>query len=121
MTSPPLTKPRGDLHSSRMRNLRLLALVGPVFLLPLACEDSSGSPSGAAFTTEAGASFEAGIAPEGGAPETGVDASPPAPLGVTVTVTDDALPRSNVRVILQDAAGLVTGEKTTDAAGKVLL
>jgi hypothetical protein len=103
-----------------MRNLRLLALVAPVFFLPLACEDSSGSSSGATFNPEAGG-FEAGPSPEAGVPETGVDSSPPAPLGVTVTVTDDALPKSNVRVILQDAAGLVIGEKATDATGKVTL
>lgn len=121
MTPTPLTDPHGELHSSSMRNLRLLALVAPLFLLPLACEDSSGSPSGAAFTPEAGANFEAGISPEAGAPETGVDASPPAPLGVTVTVTEDALPKNSVRVILHDAAGVVIGEKTTDATGKVLL
>jgi hypothetical protein len=104
-----------------MRSLRLLALVAPVFLLPLACEDSSGSPSGAAFTPEAGAGFEAGTVPEAGVPETGVDAAPPAPLGVTVTVTDDALPKSGVRVILHDAAGLVIGQTVTDATGKVVV
>jgi hypothetical protein len=104
-----------------MRDLRLLAFVAPVFFLPLACEDSSGSSSGATFNPEAG-TFEAGPSPEAGPlPEAGTDSSPPAPLGVTVTVTDDALPKSNVRVILQDAAGLVTGEKATDATGKVTL
>jgi hypothetical protein len=54
-------------------------------------------------------------------PEAGVDSAPPAPLGVTVTVTDGALPLNNVRVILHDAAGLVIGEKATDATGKVTL
>jgi|GEM_PF-2905839 len=103
-----------------MRSLRLLALVAPVFFLPLACEDSSGSSSGATFNPEAGG-FEAGTVPEAGSPETGVDSSPPAPLGVTVTVTEDALPKSNVRVILQDAAGLVIGEQATDATGKVVV
>lgn len=109
-------------HSSSMRNLRLLALVAPVFLLPLACEDSNGSSSGATFNPEAG-SFEAGPSPEGGSPtpEAGQDATPPAPLGVTVTVLLDAAPKANVRVILQDATGAVTGEQTTDATGKVSL
>ncbi len=103
-----------------MRNLRFLALVTPVFLLPLACEDSSGSSSGGAFNPEAGPGFEAGTTPEAGPlPEAGVDSSPPAPSGVTVTVTEGALPSNNVRVILQDAAGLVIGEKSTDATGKV--
>jgi hypothetical protein len=100
-----------------MRSLRLLPLVfvAPVFLLPLACEDSSGSSSGATFNPEAG-SYEAGPVPEAG-----VDSSPPAPLGVTVTVTDDALPKSAVRVLLHDGAGALIGEKATDATGKVTL
>lgn len=106
-----------------MRSLRLLALVAPVLFLPLACEDSSGSSSGATFNPDA-STFEAGPSPvpeAGPLPEAGVDSSPPAPLGVTVTVTDNALPKAGARVILQDAAGLVTGEKATDATGKVTL
>jgi hypothetical protein len=106
-----------------MRSLRLLALVAPVLFLPLACEDSSGSSSGATFNPDAGG-FETGPSPmpeAGPLPEAGVDSSPPAPLGVTVTVTDSALPKANARVILQDAAGLVIDEKATDATGKVTL
>ena len=99
--------------------LAFLALVAPVFFLPLACEDSSGSSSGGAFNPEAGPGFEAGTTEAGPLPEAGVDASPPAPLGVTVTVTEGGLPSSSVRVILQDAAGLVIGDKATDATGKV--
>jgi hypothetical protein len=106
-----------------MRSLRLLALVAPVLFLPLACEDSSGSSSGVTFNPDAGG-FEAGPSPmpeAGPLPEAGVDSSPPAPLGVTVTVTANALPKVNARVVLHDAAGLVIGEKVTDAAGKVTL
>lgn len=103
-----------------MRKLRLLGLLAPVFLLPLACEDPAGSSSGGAFTPEAGA-FETGTSPEAGpAPDAAVpDAPPPAPVGITVTVTEKALPLASVRVILHDAAGAVIGEKTTDATGKV--
>ena len=105
-----------------MRSLRLLALVAPVLLFPLACEDSSGAPSGAVFNPEAGPGFEAGTMPEAGPlPEAGIDSAPPAPLGVTVSVTEGLLPLNNVRVILQDAAGLVIGDKTTDATGQVTL
>ena len=107
-----------------MRNLRRLALLAPaLFLLPIACEDSSSS-SGGNFTQEAGPGFEAGPTttpeagplPDGALPDTFVP-----PSGVTVTVLDGATPQMGVRVISHDAAGLVTAQATTDATGKVKL
>ena len=107
-----------------MRSLRRLALLAPaLFLLPIACEDSSSS-SGGTFTQEAGPGFEAGPTttpdagplPDGALPDTFVP-----PSGVTVTVLDGATPKMGVRVISHDAAGLVTGQAATDATGKVKL
>jgi hypothetical protein len=102
-----------------MRSLRLLALVAPALLLPVACEDS-GSSSGGTFNPEAGPGFEAGPAPEAGPlPEAGIDSStPPGPAGISVTVTDGVSPLKDVRIILHDAAGAASGDKKTDAAGK---
>jgi hypothetical protein len=104
-----------------MRNLRLLALVAPAFLLPVACEDS-GSSSGGAFNPEAGPGFDAGSPEAGPTPDAAVDSFvPPQPKGVTVTVLDGTAAKKDVRVILHDATGAVTGEKLTDAAGKATL
>lgn len=104
-----------------MRHLRLLALLAPVALLPIvACEDSSGSSSGAVFSPEAGPGFEAGPTPEAGPlPDGALPDTSTAPLGVTVTVSDGSTPQKNVRVIFHDASGLVTGQALTDVAGKV--
>ncbi|MDB5215225.1 MAG: hypothetical protein JWO86_3152 [Myxococcaceae bacterium] len=108
-----------------MRQLRLLALLAPVLLLPVACENSSSSPS-APFTFEAGPGFEAGPSPEAGPLEdAGIDAAdvfvPPAPTGVTVTVVQGLAPQADVRVISQDATGAVIGDQKTDATGKLLI
>jgi hypothetical protein len=113
-----------------MRHRRPLALLTPALLALLAllaaCEDSSSS-SGGNFAIEAGPGFEAGTSPvpEAGPlpmPEAGTDAFvPPVILGVTVTVTDGVTPQNNVRVILHDATGAVTGQLKTDATGKVAI
>ena len=121
-TRPALTEERRERHSLAMRRLRLLAFGAAMLFVPLGCEDSSGSSSGASFNPEAGPGFEAGASPDAGpSTEAGTDSAPPAPLGVTVTVTDDARPSNKVRIILHDAAGLVIGERVTDATGKVTL
>ncbi len=110
-----------------MRQLRLLALLGPALLLlpAVACEDpSSTSPQ---FTFEAGPGFEAGPPAEGGPIPDGGDIEaadvivPPVPKGVSVTVTDNLVPKANVRVISQDATGAVISEGKTDATGKLKL
>lgn len=105
-----------------MRHLRLLALLAPALLLPIACEDSSGSSSGAVFAPEGGPGFEAGPPlgplPDGALPDSSLPDTSTKPLGVTVTVFDGATPKKDVRVIFHDAAGLVTGQAVTDAAGK---
>lgn len=111
-----------------MRQLRLLALLGPALLLivpVVACEDSSSSSP--QFTFEAGPGFEAGPPAEAGPiPDGGeVDAAdvfvPPAPKGVHVTVIDGVLPKADVRVISQDATGAVIAEAKTDATGKLTI
>lgn len=104
-----------------MRQLRLLALLVPVLLLPAACEDSSSS-SGGTFNPEGGAEFEAGPPAEAGPlPEAGADTAPPTPKGVTVSVLDALAPKKDVRVITHDAAGAITADLKTDATGKVTL
>jgi hypothetical protein len=103
-----------------MRNLRLLGLLAPVLLLAVACEDSSSS-SGGVFNPEAGPGFDGGGLPEAGpipVADAGIDAPPPTPKGVTVTVLDALVGKKDVRVIFHDATGAVTGEKLTDATGK---
>ncbi|MEA2746564.1 MAG: hypothetical protein QOI41_707 [Myxococcales bacterium] len=103
-----------------MKNLRALALLAPVLFVPLACENSS-SPS-ASFVPEAGPGFEAGPSPEAGpVPDAGDDGpvTPPAPKGVTITVTEDGAVKADVRVLGHDATGTVNGDKKTDATGKV--
>jgi hypothetical protein len=103
-----------------MRNLRLLAVLVPVLLAPLAaCEDSS-SPSAGAFDPDGGPGFEAGAQPDAGPSpvDGGADVTPPAPQGVSVTVTDGKTAQPNVRVIFHDATGAVTSETKTDATGK---
>jgi hypothetical protein len=109
-----------------MRQLRLLALLAPALLLPVACEDSSSAPA-TPFTFEAGPGFEAGPPPEAGPlplEDAGVDAAdsaPPPPKGVTVTVVDGVTPKADVRVISQDAMGAVIGDAKTDATGKLTI
>lgn len=102
-----------------MRNLRLLALLAPVLLSPLACEDSSSS-SGGTFNPEAGPGFEAGPLPDAEPLDAGLDAIAPA-TGVNVTVVKGTAPQKDVRVILHDSAGAVIGDVKTDAAGKVVI
>lgn len=107
---------------TKMRNLRLLLVLAPSILLPLACEDTPSSSSGGVFNPEAGPGFdggapatpEAGPLPDGALPDTFVP-----PLGVTVTVLDGVTPKKDVRVIFHDATGAVTAQLQTDAAGKV--
>lgn len=103
-----------------MRQLRLLALLAPALLLPAACEDSSGSSSGAVFSPEAGA-FETGPSPDAGPLPDGALPDTSAPVGVTVTVIDASGPKKDVRVVFHDAAGAVTGQAVTDVAGKVFV
>ena len=109
-----------------MRHLRLLALLAPALLLPVACEDSSTSPA-TPFTFEAGPGFEAGPPAEAGPlPDAGdIDAAdvfvPPVPKGVTVSVIDGLTGKANVRVISHDATGAVIGDAKTDATGKVVM
>lgn len=113
-----------------MRKLRLVALALPslasLVVLVVAvpgCEDS-GASSGNPFTVPEGGVFETGTGFDGGplpdgAPGDGATADTfVPPKGVTVTVIDVAGPKKDVRVIFHDAAGLVVGETTTDAAGK---
>ncbi|MDB4944797.1 MAG: hypothetical protein JWP97_4331 [Labilithrix sp.] len=109
-----------------MRTLGLVALSAPSLLLLAAslaaCEDSSGGGGGGGvFTSDAG-SFEASAPADSGG---SLDGSVPdgaipgeAGAGVSVSVVGNAGPKSNVRVVFQDAAGLVIGEAKTDAAGK---
>lgn len=101
-----------------MRSLRLLALLAPALLLPVACEASSSS-SGGVFNPEAGPGFEAGP-PSGPLPEAGADVVVP-PAGVTVTVIAGLAPKKDARVITHDATGAVLADLRTDAAGKVSL
>jgi len=110
-----------------MLKLRILGLLAPALLLALACEDESSSSSGAVFSPEAGPGFEAGPATEpeagpGPLPEAGADSFvPPVLVGVTVTVLEDGAPKKDIRIILHDATGAVTGEMKSDVTGKATL
>jgi hypothetical protein len=91
-------------------------------LLPLACEDSSGSSSGGTFNPGAGPGFDAGPTSEGGSLLDGaLPDAPTTPKGVTVTVRTDGVLASGVRVIFHDATGAVTSQAVTDATGKVAI
>ena len=95
----------------------------PLVLLVYACEDSSTPPEGIAPTFDAGqGGFDAGPLPDGAVPDAfAPDATdgPAPPKGISVTVRRGPSPQADVRVLLHDAAGAITAELKTDAAGKV--
>ena len=95
-----------------------------VFALPLlgfvyACENDEVGGSGASF--DGGTGFDASTTePDGGAP-TDAQAPDATASGVVVNVRTAGVPVANVAVLFHDAAGAVTGQAKSDAAGRVAI
>lgn len=103
-----------------MRSLALFALLAPFALVGIACEESSSSSSGGLGSPDSGFAIPDGSTqtPDATVPDAAVpDAAPRTGLGVTVVRAK--APVADVRVILHDATGAVTGDLKTDAAGTV--